>query len=102
MFGFWFEMPTADLTAVHTALPIKQADSNRVYFGAHRKENAINEGISGSVDRITGAVSTMENKLTRPATRRPQSGICTASRRARFFKVTALRLAKRRIIGWNF
>jgi hypothetical protein len=63
VFGFWFEMPTADLTAVHTALPIKQADSNGIYFGAHRKENAINEGISGSVDRITGAVSAMENRL---------------------------------------
>jgi hypothetical protein len=64
IFGFWFDTPKRTLTdAVHTALPITQADPNGVYFEAHRNENAIDEGIFGSVDRITGAVSAMENKL---------------------------------------
>jgi hypothetical protein len=64
IFGFWFDTPKRTITdAVHTALPITQADPNGVYFEAHRKENAIDEGIHGSVDRITGAVSAMDIKL---------------------------------------
>ena len=64
VFGFWFDTPKRTITdAVHTALPITQADPNGVYFEAHRKEKAIDEGIHGSVDRITGAVSAMDIKL---------------------------------------
>lgn len=60
MFGFWFEMPTATLTAEHTALPITRADANGVYFEASRKLGVLDQSISGGVDRITGAVSATE------------------------------------------
>jgi hypothetical protein len=64
VFGFWFDTPKRGLSdAVHTALPITQADPNGVYFEANRKESSIDESIHGSVDRITGAVSAMEIKL---------------------------------------
>src|SRR5215471_11142653 len=63
VFGFWFETPTTGMTAAHTALPITQANATGIYFVARRKQSAIGESIYGSVDRITGAVSAMENKL---------------------------------------
>ncbi len=63
VFGFWFETPTTGMTAAQTALPITQANAIGIYFVARRKQSAIGESIYGSVDRITGAVSAMENKL---------------------------------------
>jgi len=52
------------MTAAQTALPITDADAIGIfYFVAGRKQSAISESIYGSVDRITGAVSAMENKL---------------------------------------
>jgi hypothetical protein len=64
VFGFWFETPTTGMTAAQTALPITEANAIGIYyFVARRKQSAIGESIYGSVDRITGAVSAMENKL---------------------------------------
>ena len=63
VFGFWFETPTTGMTAAQTALPITQATAVGIYFVARRKQSAIGESIYGSVDRITVAVSAMENKL---------------------------------------
>ena len=64
VFGFWFETPTTGMTAAQTALPITDADAIGIfYFVARRNQSAIAESIYGSVDLITGVVSTMENKL---------------------------------------
>jgi hypothetical protein len=63
VFGFWFETPTTGMTAAQTALPITDAIATGIYFVARREQNAIRESIYGSVDRTTGAVSAIENKL---------------------------------------
>jgi hypothetical protein len=82
VFGFWFETPTTGMTAVQTALPITGASAIGIfYFVARRKQSAISESISGSVDPITAAVSAMENKLYPSGNVQTKNGICTASQR---------------------
>lgn len=63
VFGFWFEIGQEGLGGggVHTALPITQTDANTVTFEARRKQGALDRYITGSVDRITGAVSAYDS-----------------------------------------
>jgi hypothetical protein len=60
--GFWTDPnPKSLFVGVQSALPITAADTNAVYFEASRKDSILSKHISGSVDRITGAISAWDS-----------------------------------------